>query len=364
MNTLSAFENLPDPRAEHLITYELSTLILITISAVVSGYETFTEIALFAKYKRDWITTFVPLPEGKTPSHDIFGDLFSVLCPDRFSECFVTWVSMVCNITEGELIAIDGKRVRGSYDRYDKKAAIHMVSAWAAENELVLGQVKVDEKSNEITAIPKLLEILELKGAIVSIDAMGCQKQIAELIVEAEADYVLALKGNQSTLKEQVEGAFDSIVPSSKHEATEKGHGRIETRKCTVVSDLELIEETENWESLHSIIRIESIREEVLSGKRTKETRYYISSLKASAERCNKLVRQHWGVENRLHWVLDVTFSEDRSRIRKGHADQNFSTIRRVALNILKLNRSKESMNVKRKKAAINDGFRAELLRI
>lgn len=364
MNTLSAFDNLPDPRKEHLITYELRSLIFITISAVVSGYETFTEIAMFAKYKRDWLVSYTPLPDGKTPSHDIFGDLFSTLCPDKFCECFVAWVSMVSNITEGELIAIDGKRVRGSYDRYDKKAAIHMVSAWATENELVLGQVKVDDKSNEITAIPKLLEILELKGAIISIDAMGCQKEIAKQIVTAEADYILALKGNQSALKEQVEGAFDKIVPNSKNTITEKGHGRMETRKCTVVTNLEFIEESKNWESLHSIIKINARREDIISGKYSEETRYYISSLDAGAERFNQLVRQHWGIENQLHWTLDVTFSEDKSRIRKGHADQNFSTMRRIALNILKLDNSTGSMNVKRKKAALNDQFREQLLKL
>ena len=177
MNSLKIFEKLPDPRKEYLITYELKSLVFITISAVVSGYDTFTEIALFAKYKREWITKYVPLPDGKTPSHDIFGDLFSILCPEKFCDCFVQWISMVSNITSGELIAIDGKKIRGSYDKFDNKAAIHMVSAWANENSLVLGQVKVDDKSNEIKAIPNLLELLEIKGAIISIDAMGCQRK-------------------------------------------------------------------------------------------------------------------------------------------------------------------------------------------
>jgi len=364
MDSLKVFENLPDPRKEHLITYELKSLVFITISAVVSGYENFTEIALFAQYKRDWISNYVPLPEGKSPSHDIFGDLFSILCPDKFCDFFVEWISLVSNITSGELIAIDGKRVRGSYDKFDKKAAIHMVSAWANENSLVLGQIKVDEKSNEITAIPKLLDILEIKGAIISIDAMGCQKEIAENIIDKQADYLLALKGNQSTLKDQVLGAFDSIDIDSQVEEITKGHGRIETRKCTIIKNLGLIEESLNWSSLHTIIKIESTRENIISGKITSEARYYISSLKADAKKFNQLVRSHWGVENSLHWVLDVIFSEDISRIRKGHADQNFSTIRRIALNILKLNDTKGSLNVKRKKAGLNDEFRAELLKI
>ena len=364
MDSLKIFEGLPDHRTQHLVTYELKSLVFITISAVVSGYDTFTDIALFAECKRDWITRFVPLPEGKTPSHDIFGDLFSSLCTKSFCDHFVRWVSLVSNITSGELIAIDGKRMRGSYDRFDQKAAIHVVSAWAQQNSLVLAQVKVDDKSNEITAIPKILEMLEMKGVIISIDAMGCQKDIAQDIIEREADYILALKGNQSALHQQVKGAFDSIKVSSQAEHITKDHGRIEIRKCTVVNNLELIDECRNWRSLQSVIKIESTRHQVLSDKTTKETRYYISSLKTTADRFNGLVRGHWAIENSLHWVLDMTFSEDSSRIRKGNADENFSTIRRIAINILKLNKKKASLNVKRKSAGLNDRFREDLLRI
>lgn len=364
MDTLKIFEGLPDPRQQYLITYELKSLVFITISAVVSGYDTFTDVALFAKYKRDWITRFVPLPEGKTPSHDIFGDLFSSLCTESFCDHFVQWVSLVSNITSGELIAIDGKRIRGSYDRFDQKAAIHVVSAWAQQNALVLAQVKVDDKSNEITAIPRILDMLEMKGAIISIDAMGCQKEIARNIIQREAEYILALKGNQSVLHDQVKGAFDSIEPSSQSEHITKDHGRIETRKCTVVNDLGLIDECINWSSLHSVVKIESTRHQVLSGKITKEVRFYISSLRANADRFNTLIRGHWEVENKLHWVLDVNFNEDSSRIRKGNADENFSTIRRIALNILKLNDTKASLSVKRKSAGLNDIFREQLLRI
>lgn len=364
MDSLSVFDELPDPRKDHLVIYELKSLIFITISAVVSGYDNFTEIALFAKYKRDWITRYVSLPEGKTPSHDIFGDFFSALCPEKFRDCFISWISMLSKITEGELIAIDGKTIRGSYDKFDKKAAIHMVSAWAKGNGIVLGQVKVNDKSNEITAIPALLNLLEVKGAIVSIDAMGCQKEIAEQIIAHQADYILALKGNQSALKEQVEGVFDKIIPESISEHVEKDHGRIETRKSTVITNLDLIEENENWKSLHSIVKIESTREQAISGKITHETRYYISSLKACAEKFNTLIRGHWTIENNLHWMLDVNFSEDESRIRKGFADENFSTIRRIALNVLKLDQTKGSFNVKRKKAALNDPFRENVLRI
>jgi len=364
MSTLSAFDELCDPRQPHLIKYELKSLVFITISAVLSGFETFTEIALFSAEKRDWITRFVPLPEAHTPSHDVFGDLYASLCPEQFSQCFVSWVSQVSQITSGELIAIDGKTLRGSFDKHDKKAAIHMVSAWSAENGLALGQVKTDDKSNEITAIPALLELLETSGAIISIDAMGCQKSIAKKIIDRKADYILALKSNQPALMEQVLGAFDAIEPASVAESIEKGHGRIETRKCTLVTDLGLIDETLNWPSLNAVVRIESTREDALSGTRTTQTRYYISSLKAPAQRFNQLIRQHWGIENTLHWTLDVTFAEDRSRIRRKNGDQNFATIRRIAFNILKLNQAKQSMNVKRKKAGINDSFREELLRL
>lgn len=365
MNPLDAFSPLPDPRKDCLVIYELKSLIFITLSAVISGSETYTDIAMFAEIKRDWIERYVPLPPGKTPSHDIFGDLFSALSPDKFRECFIQWVSSVSNITQGELIAIDGKRICGSYDRYSNKAAIHMVSAWASENQLALGQVKTHDKSNEITAIPILLDLLTIKGAIISIDAMGCQKDIAETIREKQADYLLALKDNQTTLKQQVIGAFDTIVPASQDENITKGHGRIETRKCTVVQDLGLIDETLKWKDLKSIVRIDSEREEVLTGKLTNETRYYISSCKLDAHTFNQLVRRHWSIENNLHWVLDVTFSEDSSRIRKGYADQNFSIIRRIALNLMKLEPTKKrSLRGKIKAAGLDDAFREQVLRI
>jgi len=365
MNSIDAFDLLEDPRKECLVIYELKSLVFITIAAVVSDCDTYIEIAEFAKYKRDWITKYVPLPPGKTPSHDIFGDLYSALSPDKFCECFIQWVSQVSNISEGELVVVDGKRLRGSYDRFDNKAAIHMVSAWASENQLVMGQVKTDEKSNEIKAIPALLNLLTLKGAIVSIDAMGCQKEIAIEICQKEADYILALKGNQSTLKEQIEGAFDSIIPHSQDENIDKGHGRIETRKCTVIKDLSLIEEALNWEGLSSIIKVDAKRFEIITGNTTQETRFYISSSDHNAKMFNKLIRSHWSIENNLHWSLDVNFSEDSSRIRKGYADQNFGVIRRIALNLIKLETTgKISQRGKRKIASFADSFREQILKV
>lgn len=364
MNPQDAFDLLEDPRKECLVRYELKSLVFITIAAVISDCDNYVEIAEFAKYKRDWITKYVDLPPDKTPSHDIFGDLYSALSPDKFCECFMQWVTQVSNISEGELIVIDGKRLRGSYDRYDNKAAIHMVSAWACENQLVSGQLKTDEKSNEITVIPTLLNLLSLNGAIISIDAMGCQMEIAAEIRQKEAHYILALKGNQSTLKEQIEGTFDSIIPHSRDEDIDKGHGRIETRKCTVIKELSLIEESLNWKDLTSVIKIDSERVETIAGITTQETRFYISSCSLDAKAFNKLVRKHWSIENKVHWSLDVYYSEDSSRIRKGYADQNFSIIRRIALNLIKLEPTRKiSQPGKRKVAGYADIFREQILK-
>ncbi|HED06399.1 MAG TPA: ISAs1 family transposase [Ignavibacteria bacterium] len=240
-----------------------------------------------------------------------------------------------------------------------------MVSAWASENEIVLGQVKTDNKSNEITAIPSLLNLLSVKDSVVSIDAMGCQKNIAKLIRKKKADYILALKGNQSALKEQVAGAFNHIVPHSESKSIDKGHGRIEERKCTVITDFGLIEEADKWKDLNSIIKIASKRTEVLTGKESQEIRYYISSCLFDAERFNQYIRNHWGIENKLHWILDVNFSEDKSRIRKGYADQNFSVIRRIALNMIRLEDSiKKSKKAKMKISAIDNHYRETVLKI
>jgi predicted transposase YbfD/YdcC len=343
----------------------METIIFLTIAAVVSGCDSFTDIEDFGNAKLGWLKKFVDCPDDRIPSHDTLGDFYKRLDPEKFQECFVHWTSQVCGITEGELISIDGKTLRRSHDREGGKAAIHMVSAWAGLNELVLGQVRTAEKSNEITAIPALLRTLELKGAIVSIDAMGCQKAIASQIIEQKADYILALKDNQEELHEQVKALFRHIVPCSTDDDITKDHGRIEQRRCTVIDDLGPLDEAENWESMRSVVRIETVREVLSTGKKAQETRYYISSLNADAQRFNALIRGHWAIENSLHWVLDVNFNEDESRLRKGHADQNMSTIRRIALNLIKLDPDKrKSQRVKRKKAAWSDPFRESLLRI
>ncbi len=365
MNPIDAFSDLEDPRSEKSRVYELKSLVFLTIAAVIAGADNFVDAAEFGKFKIDWLSRFVPFPDNRTPSHDALNDLFRALDPEKFEDCFINWTSQVCGITEGELISIDGKRLRGSYDTVDSKAAIHMVSAWASKNELVLAQRKVDEKENEITAIPQLLEVLEIKGAVVSIDAMGCQKKIAEQIVEAGADYILALKGNQSELSDEVTSRFKSAIPDSTHTDVNKDHGRIETRKCEVMNDLTFIDEADNWSKMHSIIRVTSTREELAKARVSKEERYYISSLDNPAESFNQLIRGHWGIENKLHWVLDVQFGEDHSRLRKDHVDQNFSIIRRIALNLIKLDKTpKTSQRVKRKKAGWNNRFLEKILRI
>ena len=337
MNPLEALSSLPDLRSTHTRLYPLQTIIFLTISAVVSAADTWVEIEEFGNDKIEWLKNYVPCPDNRIPSHDTLGDFYKRLDIDSFSACFTNWVSQVCGILSGDLIAIDGKRVRGSYDRFDNKSAIHMVSAWPSRHEMVLGQVKVDEKSNEITAIPSLLSILELKGAIVSIDAMGCQKEIAGQIKEAGADYILAFKGNQGTLKDQVEAHFGYAAIASADNETGKGHGRIEQRKCQVINNLALIDEAANWKALQSVIRVTASRKEVISGKVSTEERYYISSKAADAKTFNNYIRQHWGIENKLYWLLDVQFGEDASRIRKDNAHENMSTIRRIALNLIKL---------------------------
>lgn len=366
MNPLTtSFAGLTDPRIEQRKLYPLESLIFITISATVAGADTWVDVAEFAACKKQWLCKYVHLPEDRTPSHDTIGDFFKRLNPKEFGACFIAWTSLVSGITQGELIAIDGKRLRGSFDRRDGKAAIHMVSAWACANEIVLGQIKVNDKSNEITAIPALLKILELKGAIVSIDAMGCQKEIAEEIIEHGADYILAVKDNQKTLCEQVQQQFKITTLASKEEKIEKNHGRMENRTCSVITNLNFLDEADNWKGIKSVIRIESKRTDMISQTPTNETRYYISSLIRSAKQFNELVRNHWHIETKLHWTLDVVFNEDLSRVRKGYGDENFSILRRIALNLIRLDKTpKISQRNKRNKSAWNDQFLEKMLRI
>ena len=356
MTLFTHFEELQDPRIDRTKHYELQSLIFLTISAVVADCEHYTVIADFGDERLCWLQSHGHFLDGRTPSHDILGNLFRRMDPIAFRTCFMQWTSAVCGSTDGALVSIDGKTLRRSHDHRNGKKAIHVISAWSSSNQVVLAQMKVDDKSNEITAIPELLALLDLKGAAVSIDAMGCQTEIAEGILDRGGEYLLGAKGNQSELMEEVEMCFVHNAPSSVDEQWDKGHGRIESRTCAVIDSPDLQDRFPRWAGLKSLVRIVSTREEVTTGKRSEEIRFYISSLQADAARFNSLVRQHWGVENQVHWVLDVTFDEDGSCIRKDHGSQNMAAIRRIALTICRtFTGDKKSTSRRRKSAARSD---------
>jgi predicted transposase YbfD/YdcC len=360
-NPLKYFAELRDPRVERNREHLLEEILLIAIAAVLSGAESWNDIAEYCQDKREWFKTFLTLPSG-IPSHDTFNRVFQALDPEEMEGGFVAWVSSIAKLTAGEVIAIDGKTLCGTRET-GKKALVHMVSAWAEQNGLVPGQRKVDDKSNEITAIPKLLDALELAGTVVTIDAMGCQREIAARIVARKADYVLAVKANQGLLAEQLRDSFLLLNSDAAGEEIDCGHGRVERRRCSVISDLSLIEKAAEWASLRGLVRIESERYHKATGKTEREIRYYITSLRPDATRLNAVVRQHWGIENKLHWVLDVGFSEDLDRKRAGHAAQNFSLLNRIALNLLKQEKSsKRSFKGKRLKAAWDPDYLFKLL--
>jgi predicted transposase YbfD/YdcC len=358
---LQYFARLTDPRIERNREHLLEEILLIAIAAVLSGAESWNDIAEYGESKREWLKTFLTLPGG-IASHDTFNRVFAALDPEEFEQGFAAWVASIAKLTAGEVVAIDGKTLCGTRQA-GKKQLVHMVSAWAGANNLVLGQRKVDEKSNEITAIPKLLGALELSGTVVTIDAMGCQREIAAKIVEKKADYILAVKENQQLLLDDVKDSFKMLAADAVAEQIDCGHGRVETRRCSAVGDLTLLERANDWKGLRSLVRIEAERFHKATGKTEQETRYYITSLTPDAARINTLVRQHWGIENKLHWVLDVAFGEDLSRKRAGNAAQNFSLINRVAFNLLKKETTlKRGIKGKRLKAAWDHPYLLKLL--
>ena len=358
---LQYFARLTDPRVERNREHLLEEILLIAIAAVLSGAESWNDIEEYGDSKQEWLQTFLRLPGG-IPSHDTFNRVFSALDPEEFEQGFAAWVGSIAKLTAGEVVAIDGKTLCGT--RQDgKKQLVHMVSAWASANNLVLGQRKVDDKSNEITAIPKLLAALELSGTVVTIDAMGCQRTIAEKIVDKKADYILAVKDNQQLLLDDIKDSFRMLAADTVAEEIDCGHGRVERRRCTVLGDLTLLDKPGDWKGLRSLVRIEAERFHKATGKTEHETRYYISSLASDAARLLSLIRQHWGIENKLHWVLDVAFAEDLSRKRAGNAAQNFSLLNRIALNLLKRETTlKRGIKGKRLKAAWDPAYLLKLL--
>ena len=352
--TSSIFNDITDPRSSKNSQHLLIEMIIITICAVICGADGWEDIVTFAKEREVWLRKYLTLPYG-IPCDDTFRRVFSRLNPEELQSCFRRWVRAVFRFTGKQVVAIDGKSLRRSFeDGKDKnKGMLHMVSAWAAENELVLGQVKTSEKSNEITAIPELLNLLAIEGCIVTIDAIGCQKKIAEQIFNQKADYVLAVKENQKTLYDSLCKTFQQAktlqfqnMVYDQCEEVDAGHGRIETRKCIVLPLMYLHHFKLKWKGLQSLILIESQRE--INGHIESEQRYYISSIPLNANLIMTSIRQHWGIENRLHWVLDVVFREDDSRIRKDYGAENFAVIRHIALNLLKQEKSNK-FSLKRK---------------
>jgi predicted transposase YbfD/YdcC len=361
------FAILEDPRIERHKKHKLVDIIVLAICAVLSGAEGWEAIEEYGHAKLAWLRKFIPLENG-VPTHDTIARVLSGVSAKGLQECFLNWVKAVQQATDGQVVAIDGKRVRRSLDWGRGKKAIHMVSAWGSANGLVLGQLKTDAKSNEITALPQLLELLELKGCIVTLDAMGCQTEIAEKIIEKGADYVLAVKGNQGHLYEAIVDFFETAprahfrdVPFDYHEETEGGHGRIEVRRYWTTPVLTTLPQASQWADLKIIGRVEAERH--LGDKLTVERRYYIASLKSDARQFGQAVRGHWGIENSLHWVLDVTLREDECRIRRGEAAENFCTLRHFAFNLLKQEKTlKKSLKQKRLKAGWDDTYRAKVL--
>lgn len=360
------FADLTDPRRRKVI-YPLINIVTIALCAVMCGADDFVSIALWARTKKQWLAKFLDLSAG-IPSHDRFNAVLAAIKPAEFEKCLLSWITALHDLTDGQLVAVDGKTLRRSFDAAGGKSAIHMVSAWATANLISLGQVVVDAKSNEITAIPKLLEMLELSGALVTIDAMGCQTEIARTIVDAGADYVLAVKQNQPTLHDGIAEFFDeqleddfAEVDVSRHETNERGHGRQETRHYFVCPMPEDLPDAARWPKLKAIGV--AISDTLRGGTSCSHVRYYILSKKLSGRKFAAAVRGHWSIENRLHWQLDVTFQEDQSRVRRGHADANCSLLRRTALSLLKNNHS-EKVGIKNKRllAASSEAYLEEVL--
>lgn len=361
--------DIEDPRRNNANKrHEFIDIMVIALCGMLSSADDWVSIALYGRTKKDWFAKYLSLPNG-IASHDTFNRVFSNIDPDQFMNCFLNWIGAIRPMLGREVVAVDGKTVRRSHDG-GNKAAIHMVSAWAAENNLVLGQVKTEEKSNEITAIPELLQALALKGCLVTIDAMGCQKSIAETIVDREGDYLLAVKDNQPKLKEAIEATLSHRKPEiyvnpmiDYVEDAQKSRDRTEIRRCWTTASLSKLDMAEDWKGLTQIAMVES--ERVVNGKTSAERRYYICSAKASAQEILQATRNHWCIENKLHWVLDMAFREDECRVRKGHGAENLARLRHIALNLLKQDKTtKAGIKNRRLRAGWDQDFLLHLLNI
>jgi predicted transposase YbfD/YdcC len=352
----------PDPRVERTRAHPLPNILAIALLAVLCGADSFTTIEAFGRAKREFLGTFLNLESG-IPSHDTFGRVFAMLDPAALQEAFRRWVASLVEETKGEVVAIDGKALRRSFRNAGKKAFIHMVSAWGVRNGLVLGQVQTEAKSNEITAIPRLLDLLHIKGAVITIDAAGCQKEIARKIVARGANYMLAVKDNQPTLHADIQAAFAAATDDLSYEAIvdfaetkDRGHGRSEHRRCHVCYDLTGISRQHDWANLGSVVMVEVDR--TVGDKTSTEQRFYISSQKRlRAKTALATIRSHWAIENRLHWVLDVAFREDDCRVRSGNAAENFAVLRHFTMNLLKNAPSKRGIKTRRLQAGWDHDF-------
>lgn len=355
------FDGIEDPR-HHNTRHMLNDILMIALCAVISGADSWTQIEEYGQSKLEWFEQFLELPNG-IPSHDTFGRLFARLDPNEFQKFFIRWVDNLALSLKGKTVAIDGKTLRGSHDRINEKSSVHMVSAWASDIRLVLGQLKIHNKSNEITAIPELIKTLSLQGAVVTIDAMGCQKKITRTIIDEKADYVIQVKDNQHTLHEDVSLYFKDPDKTKidSFQTIDGEHGRIETRSYTTSSDIEWLQEKHLWAGLKTICKVTRTRD--VDGKISTEDAYFISSLQNNASMIGNAIREHWGIENGLHWCLDISFREDHCRVRKDHAPENFGILRHMAMNLLKQEKSlKRGIQTKRLKAAWDHSYLLKIL--